>query len=105
MAVVAASIMTLRPGAYEEFLEEHKKMMPLLADAGARNVRLMGTVGGGDGAGQLAVSYEFDDYASYGKFMDTLLAAPQTVAGLMAIGTDKSPIASVQSSVWSVIEE
>ena len=65
----------------------------------------MGTVGGGDGAGQLAVSYEFDDYASYGKFMDTLLAAPQTVAGLMAIGTDKSAIASVQSSVWSVIEE
>ena len=24
MAVVAASMMTLRPGAYEEFLEEHK---------------------------------------------------------------------------------
>ena len=42
MAVVAASMMTLRPGAYEEFLEEHKKMMPLLADAGARNVRLHG---------------------------------------------------------------
>ena len=28
MAVVAASLMTLRPGAYEAFLEEHKKMKP-----------------------------------------------------------------------------
>lgn len=105
MAVVAASLMTLRPGAYEAFLEEHKKMKPLLEEAGARNVRLMGTIGGPDGGGALAVSFEFDDYASYGKFMDKTLATPETIAGLAAVGSDKSPIASVQSSVWSVIDE
>ena len=40
MAVVAASLMTLRPGAYEAFLEQHKKVKPLLESAGARNIRL-----------------------------------------------------------------
>ena len=30
MAVIAASMMTLRPGAYEAFLEQHKKVKPIL---------------------------------------------------------------------------
>ena len=69
MAVVAASLMTVRPGAYEAFLEQHKKVKPALERAGARNIRLMGTLGGpGDAGGAPAVSFEFDDYASYGKF-------------------------------------
>ena len=105
MAVVAASLMTLRPGAYEAFLDEHKKMKPLLETAGARNVRLLGTIGGPGGGGALAVSFEFDDYASYGKFMDTTLTTPEILAGLTAVGSEQSPIASVQSSVWSVIDE
>ena len=49
MAVVAASLMTLRPGAYEAFLEQHKKVKPHLEKAGARKVRLMGTIGGPEG--------------------------------------------------------
>jgi hypothetical protein len=65
----------------------------------------MGTIGGPGGVGALAVSFEFDDYASYGKFMDTTLATPETLAGLTAVGTEKSPIASVQSTVWSIIDE
>jgi hypothetical protein len=106
MAVVAASLMTVRPGAYEAFLEQHKKVKPALERAGARNIRLMGTIGGpGDAGGALAVSFEFDDYASYGKFMDAVLADPETMAVLLAVGTDKGPIASFQQSVWSVIDE
>jgi hypothetical protein len=105
MAVVAASLMTLRPGAYEAFLEQHKKVKPNLEKAGARNVRLMGTIGGPEGGGALAVSFEFDDYASYGKFMDNVLADPDTMAVLLAVGSDKGPIASFQQSVWSIIDE
>ena len=97
--------MTLRPGAYETFLEQHKKVKPNLEKAGARNIRLMGTIGGPGEGGGLAVSFEFDDYASYGKFMDAVLADPETMAVLLAIGTDKGPIVSFQQSVWSVIDE
>ena len=66
----------------------------------------MGTIGGpGTRGAALAVSFEFDDYASYGKFMDTTLTTPEILAGLTAVGTDKGPIASFQQSVWSVIDE
>jgi len=104
MAVIAASTMTLRPGAYPAFLEFHGKAKPVLERCGARNIRLMGSIGGGDAAGALAVSFEFDDYASYGKFMDAMLADPDGMAMLVSIGTDENPIASFQQSVWSVID-
>jgi hypothetical protein len=104
MAVIAASTLTLRPGAYEAFLEHHRKAKVVLERCGARNVRLMGSIGGGDAGGALAVSFEFDDYASYGKFLDTLLADPEGMAMLLAIGTDEGPIVSFQQSVWSVID-
>jgi hypothetical protein len=104
MAVIAASTLNLRPGAYEAFLEQHRKAKALLERSGARNVRLMGSIGGGAAGGALAVSFEFDDYASYGKFMDTLLADPEGIALLSSIGTADNPIVSTQQSVWSVID-
>ena len=51
-----------------------------------------------------AVSLEFDDYASYGKFTDAMLADPDGMAMLSSIGTDESPLVSFQQSVWSVID-
>jgi hypothetical protein len=104
MAVIAASTLTLRPGAYEAFLEHHGKAKVVIERCGARNVRLMGSIGGGDAGGALAVSFEFDNYASYGKFMDTMLTDPEGVALLSSIGAADNPVASFQQSVWSVID-
>ena len=103
MAVVAASTVTLKPGAYPAFLEYHGKTKAVLERLGARNVRLMGSIGG-DAGGALAVSMEFDDYASYGKFTDAMLADPDGMAMLSSIGTDESPLVSFQQTVWSVID-
>jgi hypothetical protein len=52
VAVIAASTMTLRPGAYPAFLEFHGKAKPVLERCGARNIRLMGSIGGGDAGGR-----------------------------------------------------
>jgi len=103
MAVVAASTVTLKPGAYPAFLEYHGKTKAVLERLGARNVRLMGSIGG-DAGGALAVSMEFDDYASYGKFTDAMLADSDGMAMLSSIGTDESPLVSFQQTVWSVID-
>ena len=62
MTVIAASTLTLKPGAYPAFLEQHGKAKAMLERLGARNVRLMGSISGDPGA--IAVSMEFDDYAS-----------------------------------------
>lgn len=61
------------------FLEYHGKTKAVLERLGARNVRLMGSIGG-DAGGALAVSMEFDDYAGYGKFTDAMLADPDGMA-------------------------
>jgi hypothetical protein len=63
----------------------------------------MGTMSG-DAGGALAVSLEFDDYASYGKFTDAMMADPEGLKMLTSIGTDENPIVSYQQSVWSVID-
>jgi len=70
MPVIAATTLTLKPGGYEAFLEGHQKAKAVLEGCGAKNVRLMGTIAGPEGGPAVATSYEFDDYASYGKFMD-----------------------------------
>jgi hypothetical protein len=102
MTVIAASTLTLRPGAYPAFLEQHGTAKAMLERLGARNVRLMGSIGGE--AAALAVSMEFDDYASYGKFTDAMLADPDGIAMLTSTGTDENPLVSYQQTVWSVID-
>jgi hypothetical protein len=105
MAVIAATTLDLKPGAYETFLEFHGKAKPVLERCGATNVRLMGSIGGGPGGGALALSFEFENYASYGKFMDTMITDPDGMKMLVSIGTDDNPIVSFQQSLWSVIED
>ena len=103
MTVIVASTLTLKPGAYPAFLEQHGQAKTMLEGLGAKNVRLMGSISGNAGAG-LAVSMEFDDYASHGQFTDAMLADADGVAMLSAVGTDESPIVSYQQTVWSVID-
>jgi len=103
VTVINASTLTLKPGAYPAFLEQHGKTKAVLERLGAKNVRLMGTIGGDAGVA-IAVSMEFDDYAGYGKFMDAMLADQDGLAALTSIGTDENPIVSYQQTVWSVID-
>ena len=46
MTVIAASTLTLKPGAYPAFLEQHGKTKAVLERLGARNIRLMGSISG-----------------------------------------------------------
>jgi hypothetical protein len=103
MTVIVATTMTLKPGAYPALLEQHGQSKALLERFGARNIRLMGSIGG-DAGGALAMSMEFDDYASHGKFTDAMLADPDGLAMLSGVGTDESPVVSYQQTVWSVID-
>ena len=46
MTVIAATTLTLKPGAYPAFLEQHAKTKVMLERLGARNVQLMGSISG-----------------------------------------------------------
>lgn len=95
--------LTVRPGGYEAFLEDHQKSKVVPERLGAKSVRLMGTISGPDGPAVVA-SFEFDDHAGYGRFMDTMAADPEMPAMLPSAGTDDGPGASCRSSVWTVID-
>jgi len=49
MTVIVASTLTLKPGAYPAFLEQHGNAKAMLERLGASNVRLMGSIGGAPG--------------------------------------------------------
>jgi hypothetical protein len=104
MAVTQVATLTLKPDAYQAFLDQHRKAKAVLERCGARNVRLMGTILAGEATGTLAVSFEADDYASIGAVTDKLLADPDGMALLMSTNSASGPIAAFQSSIWSDIE-
>ena len=102
MTVIAATTFTIKPGAYEAFRDSHTKSKALLERCGARNIRLMGSIEGG---GALVATFEFEDYSSYGKFMDAFTSDPEGRQALMSTGAEDSPVQSYQASVWTIIDE
>jgi hypothetical protein len=104
MAVISVSTLTLKPDGYQALVETHRKAKAVLERCGAKNVRLMGTITAGEATGTLAVSFEADDYASYGAVMDNFLADSEGMALLMQTNSADGPIAAFQGSIWADIE-
>jgi len=65
MAIVSVSTLSLKPGRYEAFKEQHGRAKAVLEFCGAKNVRLLGTLLAGEGTGSIALTWEADDYAAY----------------------------------------
>jgi hypothetical protein len=103
MAVVSATTITLRPGTYEAFLETTRTAKTILERCGAKNFRALATLVAGEATMSVAVSWEADDYASYGAVMDKFLADSEGVALLTDSTGPDGPTASFQGSLWSDI--
>jgi hypothetical protein len=103
MAVVSVATMTLKPGTYAAFTELHKRAKSTLEFCGAKNVRLLGTLLAGEATGSIVLTWEADDYASYGTVMDKFLNDSAGRALVMEIGSPENPVAAFQSSLWADI--
>ena len=103
MAVVSVATITLKPGGYAAFTELHKKSKAVLERCGAKNVRLLGTLVAGEATASIAMTWEADNYASYGAVMDKFLTDEAGRALVMDIGSADNPVASFQASLWTDI--
>jgi hypothetical protein len=103
MAIVSVSTVSLKPGRYEAFKEQHGRAKAVLEFCGAKNVRLLGTLLAGEATGSIALTWEADDYAAYGAVMDRLLNDSAGRALVMELTSPDNPVASFQGSLWADI--
>ena len=101
MAVIAVTVLTVKPDRYEDLLADTRKSKAILEKSGARDVRLVASMTAGGGAmASLAVSFEVDDFAAQGAVMDKFLADPEGLAVMMSTVSSESPVAGFQSTTW-----
>jgi hypothetical protein len=99
MAVVSVITASVKPGRFEDYLEESARKGKALAEKyGAKNVRLLTAVAGGGAAGTVVFISEFGNFGEYGVFTDKSLADPEVIA-LMQV-TEDGPVAAWQSALW-----
>jgi hypothetical protein len=95
MPVTNVTTLTVKPGGWDEMMENVKKAKVILERHGGRNVRLLVPVSGGGPSGTAHSTFEADDLAGVGKVLDGIYADPEMVA-LMMKGAES---ASWESSI------
>jgi hypothetical protein len=103
MTVLSVASFGLKPGQLEAFRKDMRKSKELLERCGAKNVRVLGAVMGGDALNALTISWEADDYASYGKVVDKFQADPEGAAQIMSASTPDSPVTSFTGTLWQEV--
>ena len=99
MAVMSVTVLTVKPGRYEDFLKEQEKSDALLKKAGAKNLRLVAALSAGEASGSVVAAFEADDWTAYGKVVDAFFASGGD-AVMNDISAEDSPIARWQSSIY-----
>ena len=98
MAIVSATNFRLKPGGLEVFRNDVRNAKAILERSGAKNVRVLAALVGGEATSSLAISWEADNYESYGRVMDKF--ETEGAAQLAAWSSPFSPADSIQSSLW-----
>jgi hypothetical protein len=99
MAVMSVTIMSVKPGMYQQFLEGQKEANALLEKSGAKNLRLIVGLTAGEASGSMVSTWEADDFTAYGKVTDAFFSSGGVEIMESIIGAD-SPIANWQSSTY-----
>jgi hypothetical protein len=103
MAIVTATNFRLKPGGLEVFRKDVGQAKAALERCGAKKVRVLAAIVGGEATTSLAISWEADNYESYGKVIDKYQADPEGAAQVLAFSSPYSATDSIQSTVWQEI--
>jgi hypothetical protein len=103
MTIVSATTFHTKPGASWEDIQKHiKKGADLSRKHGGENVTTMAAMAAGTATGTLTMLSTNTDWTSYGKFVDAVMADPET----QALMTDpNSPVASWDTYVFQTIPD
>jgi heme-degrading monooxygenase HmoA len=99
MAVMSVTIVTVKPGRYDDFLAMTARADQMLEKAGAKNIRLIVGLTAGEASGSMVTTWEAEDFTAYGRVTDKFFA--NGGAELMGeIGGADSPILGWQGSTY-----
>jgi hypothetical protein len=99
VAVVTASVVALKPGRFQDYVDEVARPAKAASEkAGVKNHRLLAGLVAGEQTGMVVISTEADDFASAGAASDKAFADP-VIRKAMSLGDD-SPMAGYQISQW-----
>jgi hypothetical protein len=87
MAVVATTIIRVKPDRWEEFLDMTRKSKAIVEGIGGKNFRVLAGLVAGQQTGTVVVTVECDDFAAYGALEDKVLADAEMRA-MMSGGAD-----------------
>ena len=99
MAIMSVTVITVKPGRYEEFVKGAAEAEALLVKCGAKNPRLIVGLAAGEASGSFVSTWEADDFTAFGKVTDAFFAGGGE-AVMMASSAEDSPIAMWQSSTY-----
>ena len=102
MAVTNVTVLTLKPGRYDDFLKFHTRIEELWAKAGAQNQRLMGAGAAGEASGSIVATWEAEDFEKFGQVMNSFFTSGGSDLASETRGAD-SPIATWQISIYQDI--
>jgi hypothetical protein len=100
MAVVSVTTFVVKPDGFEGILADIRKGKTIMEKCGARNIRLLAAMVGGEATGSIVLSAEVDDFAGWGAYLDKFLADPEGLALFGSVNTSASPVAGFQSTIW-----
>jgi multidrug efflux pump subunit AcrB len=103
MTVVSLTAVHMKPGAsWEDIQKQLKKANDLARKHGNENVTVMVGMAAGTATGTLTILNTSEDWTSYGKAQDALMADPEMQA---LMGDSKSPVASWDTYVMQTIPD
>src|SRR5580704_10889198 len=99
VAVVSVTAFQISPNGSEAAMQWLRKTKAFLEGSGARSVRLLSALVGGEATGTMAFLTESEDFAHNGSISDKFLADPELASGMVeAIST--GAFLGVQTSLW-----
>jgi hypothetical protein len=99
MAVMSVTIIAVKPGRMDDYLDIVRRSEQLLTDCGAKNVRLIVGLAAGEASGSMVTTWEADDFTEYGRVTDGFFSKGG-VEIMNENGAADSPILSWQSSTY-----
>jgi hypothetical protein len=98
MAVLNVTVLTVKPGRMDDYLESTSRAEALLEKAGAKNQRLMATLTAGPESGTVISTWEADSFAEQGQVTDAFFANGGAELMEEISGAD-SPVATWANSI------
>jgi len=103
MAITVAETYRIRAGGLDGARRFFKDMRDFVESVGAKNVRVMHPIGGGERVNDVILTWDFTDGAAFMKFHEDFMASPKREGVLKEVMASDAPVEHVSSLVLNEV--